>query len=199
MKISDPVSSVSTRTAVRPGPARGMTVVLATSLLLSGGCSGVQGFLFGRGASCGLCTRLPRIGGCLTDRCPAPVVPAAPVIAPPVYTAPPVVCPTPVQPAPVCQCVPAAPSVGCGCGTAAPIVSDPYLSGAPISNYQTLPSDPVVGGVVYPGGDNFVGSGSISGGPINSGSFGGGSRRVDYDGATILHEDPLPPGANLLP
>ncbi len=47
-------------------------VSVATLLLVSTGCSGMQSFLFGRGARCGLCNRVSTAGQALNPFAPAP-------------------------------------------------------------------------------------------------------------------------------
>lgn len=111
-------------------------IASACLLMFSTGCTGMSNFLFGRGARCGSCLSLPRLGGgklgsCLTrpgaSTCgpavapPAIYQPVASVATPPVCQTP--VCQTPVCQAPVCQAptydspaygVPSCPSCGTG-------------------------------------------------------------------------------------
>ena len=47
-------------------------LTVATLLTLTTGCSGMQSFLFGRGARCGLCNRLSTAGQALNPFAPAP-------------------------------------------------------------------------------------------------------------------------------
>ena len=190
-----------------------VVMILAATLLLSGasGCSGMKNFLFGRGAACGSCLSLPKLpglggrplgsclgggGGCLGggSTCGVPVAPpvtygAAPVVSAPVVSAP-------IYGGAVCGTCNAAPQTSCGCSSSysPPIASDPYLSSPPISGSipssgQIIHSDPVIG----PSYNSGVQYGMAS--PIYGGSDNFQSRTHDTDGARIISESPLPPGA----
>ena len=198
--------------------SRIVTVVMAAGLLASStGCSGMKNFLFGRGAACGLCSKLSLPKPCFGNMMP-PAATCPPVVAAPVYA------PAPAAPcvaAPAAPCVTApvasypatdtcgscyAPPADCGCGTAAATTVDPYLMPTTSLPTTSLPTTSLPttsypsGGVVYDqppivSGSDIIGSGSIisPGTGIPADNF--QSRRVDYDGAKILHEDPLPAGA----
>lgn len=189
--------------------SRIVTVVMAAGMLATTtGCSGMKNFLFGRGAACGLCSKLSLPKPCFGNMMPQAAATCPPVAAAPVYApapaAPCVAAPSaPCVSAPVatypttdtCSSCYAAPS-DCGCGAPTATTVDPYLmptTSLPTTSYQS-------GGVVYDqapivSSGDIIGSGSsVSPGMvIPSDNF--QSRRVDYDGAKILHEDPLPAGA----
>jgi hypothetical protein len=76
-----------------------------------------------------------------------------------------------IQSAPCTTCL-SAPEPVCGNDGYAPVATDPYLGGETVVPFQ--------GGATSVAPDQFQ------------------SRRVDYDGAKIIHESPLPPGAKLV-
>ncbi len=162
-----------------------MVVATATLLTTSTGCTPFKNFFFGRGAKCGLCNRMS-----------APFKRNEPVVAPPpCSTAPcgPAPCgPAPCNPTPYSQSAPyhqpayaqPAPSCGCypnPCGDQCSVGygSDPYATviGNGVSgNWEPRPT-------VVPEYQS------------NYGSYEDSGYKIDRDGARIIHEDPLPPGA----
>jgi len=151
-----------------------MTAALVTT---STGCGRMQNFLFGRGARCGLCNRMA----------PPPA---------PAMTQPP--CGNPGHPPGGCQCVD--PCQNSYQGTGTPSYGPSYR--APAGDCSTCDpySSPVVGSAVSPGVVEGYGSQWY---PAPTDSQGYRSNlpaydqgyKVDKDGARILHEEPLPPGA----
>lgn len=155
---------------------RSFTLVTLVMVMGSAtGCGGMRNFFFGRGARCGLCSRIGAVGTAINPLAPppnaAPVAPAAPgcgtprcglfnrnpapTYAPPVAQAP--QCPTSYAPAPY-----QAPCQG-GC------VGSGYASGGYVdSGYSVgMPSD--------------CGCGTSCGGDCGVSSYGG----VQYDGTVV--------------
>lgn len=181
-------------------------VTLMTIMVTSSGCGGMRNFLFGRGARCGLCSRIGAVGnalnplapppnaapnsgcGLLNGRAAAPTCQSAPVYAPQAGYAP-----MSVE-APCNQCIgsPVISGYGgdCGCQVDSgygPTI-DPYLQGG-VTYGQTYP----VEGGVY---SSDVIPGSSYGGVIQSDNF--QARKYDARGDEIISESPLPPGAQLI-
>lgn len=172
-------------------------VTAATLVLTTTGCSGIKNFLFGRGSRCGLCTKLTPPFGNLAPTCGTGTCPSggSASVAAPMF-----------QPAPVVS------SPSCGCGNA--IATSPE----PCTSCFSGPTEPVCGTdgfgsvsgdpYLYSDGSPVVSSPSVSnsipsqGGIIGGGVYNDGSssawqqRRVDYDGARILSEEPLPAGVS---
>lgn len=180
------------------------TVIAAVMLLsLSSGCSGMRNFLFGRGASCGLCSRIgsvlptPSFGN--TMQAPTPTCPSAPCGSAPIASPGGCGCNSYAGPGYVGDAY----SSACGCGNAYPYASgssDPYgglpidgsISGTPIypNAGYAAPIVPGAPGMGTPGmGTPMIGSG------IPSDGF--SQRQVDGQGNRILSVDPLPPGARV--
>ena len=152
-----------------------LVVMTIAVLSTSTGCGVFRNFLFGRGAKCGLCNRLKAPAQKLG---PA-AVPAAPTCNTPTYVQPQV-------PQAHCGCNPNP------CGQAA--TCDPYLS----QGYDcgAIGSGTVLGGTpIYGYGDNFQPRAYQSYMPAIEQGIVGQGYKVDKDGARIIHEDPLPPGA----
>lgn len=155
-------------------------VMIAAVVSTSTGCTPFRNFFFGRGARCGLCTRLS-----------APFRRQAPVTAPAQPT-----CnqPTCIQP----QYTPLA--AGCGCEPG--VVQTPGY-GQPGTVSSACPCDPYSGAV---GNGVILGNGQ----PAYGGTWYPSDReryraeymgypdmgyKIDNDGARIISEDPLPAGA----
>jgi hypothetical protein len=171
------------------------TVVTAATLVFASGCcTGMKNFMFGRGARCGLCSLAPKFGntgsGCFGGGClgcggqssAAPMVSAAPTCTCQEQN-------VSVQSAPCTTCL-SAPEPVCGNDGYMPMSADPYLGGAAVVPGSSYPVENVVpyqGGSINGGADTF-----------NSRSGLYNSRGVDYDGAKIISESPLPPGAKLV-
>ncbi len=150
-----------------------VTVVMIAALVsLSSGCAPFRNFFFGRGAECGLCDRVKAPFQRILPRSVAP---------------PPASCPQPTHAQP-----PHAPANPCGAGT----------------QYAPQPNAAAAGNC---GNDPYIGNGTY-GAPVVEGQpiYGGDWQqrynanypgayapgyRVDRDGAQIIHEEPLPPGA----
>ncbi|MEM8913947.1 MAG: hypothetical protein AAGC97_19475, partial [Planctomycetota bacterium] len=203
---------------LRDGPVEEMMMVnrkitfvtLAFLAMVSTGCTGGRSCLFGRGARCGLCSRVGAIGGAVNPfRRNNPAPPACNVpyasVAPPAYA--------PQAHAPACnQPVYGGPMVAgdCGCGPA----YGGYTMG--------MPAEPSCescqgGSTVYHGVDPYLGTSSygapvmgnemiLDGGYGTSGIMSDdfqprqyGARKVDAQGDVIVREDPLPPGARVMP
>lgn len=146
-----------------------LVVTTAAVLSTSTGCGVFRNFLFGRGARCGLCNRLS-----------APAQKAAPVAVP---AAPTCNTPTYVQPQPQAHC-------GCNNYTAAN-PCDPYLNQG--YGYGAVGSGAILSDTpIY--GDGFQPRSYPSYRPSIDQAHRQGYK-VDNDGARIIHEDPLPPGA----
>ncbi len=153
-------------------------IATATLLTLLSGCSGLRNRLFGRGARCGLCSRL---SGPTSASCgPAPCEPQQPCnqnAAPAPYT-------SAGQCGSCGQTYGAADGLayggGCGCNQSA---ADPYLS--TWSNGST----PYDGQIINYGvtGDGVV----VGNGTTYSDGF---VPRIDAQGNQILGEQPLPAG-----
>ena len=166
-------------------------LALLTILLATTGCGVTRSCLFGRGASCGLCNRVGAIGNALNplSNNTRPYNPA------PVSTAP--TCGTPACGTPTCGSTPYAVGMPADCGCQGTV--DPYLGGNvdPYLSSGYYPAETVVPGTqtILPGTTGY---------PIDSYGTGSSwqprvqSRRVDMHGDMILHEDPLPPGAQLV-
>jgi len=164
--------------------------LLLLATVCSTGCSGMRNFLFGRGARCGLCSRLGAAGQALNPLAPAPAptapcnaapyAPAAPyAVAPPCGAAGGAPAPT-VYGGPVCGSgmgggYAAAMPGGCGCQT------EGYPSGAAY-----------YGGTEYvsPGYETVVPGGMIQGDNFQSRNY--ETRRYDSQGDWIVQEDPMP-------
>lgn len=165
----------------------------ATLLCLSTGCGTVRNFFFGRGASCGLCsgspTCLPVPGNVPALRSQAPCnAPAEPTCAYPTQNA--CRCPDPV---PNCgTCVPSAGSYG---PTTLNYPYDPYGSVIGSSIDGTIIDGGIIGDpVIYGDGGNWQQRGTVTMPGVSSNYQ---SYKVDKDGMRIIHEDPLPPGAQV--
>ena len=147
-----------------------MVVVAATLVSTAGGCTPFRNFFFGRGAKCGLCTRIR-----------APFKRDVPVTAPPATGCNQPACSQPVYNQP--QYVPASP--GCGCNSSP--CQSPCSSG-----YGYDPYGEVIGNGV---GGNWVPAPTDSQGyRANYQGYPDSGYRYDNDGARIIQEDPLPPG-----
>lgn len=202
---------------------RNLTLVMLVLVTGSAtGCGGMRNFLFGRGASCGLCNRIGAAGNALNPLAPAPGMAAptagcgtpgrsgcglfnrnrAPAYAPPVAYAP------------TCN-------EGCGSGYvgghygdggyAVGMVGDCESCNTGISYgesyggyHEGVVTDPYLGSPSYGspvmGGEYPVG-GTYQGGVIQGDNFydrNYSSRKVDSQGDVIVSESPLPPGAQLL-
>ncbi len=154
-------------------------VMIAAFVSTSSGCAPFRNFFFGRGAQCGLC-----------DRVKAPfqrILPRS--VAPPAAG-----CQQPTYVQPRHAPAPCAPTNPCATGT-------PY--GPPTAGAAgTGCNDPYIGNGVY--GAPVVEGQPIYGGDwqqrYNANYYGGYSpgHRVDRDGAQIIHEEPLPPGAAIV-
>ncbi|MFK8112368.1 MAG: hypothetical protein AB8B91_09205 [Rubripirellula sp.] len=190
-------------------------VAVATLLSLSSGCCGMKNFLFGRGARCGLCNKLPSIprpqfGNVMQAPCgqtPYTAQPQTPQYAAPAYQAPQTGCGCNqyadqghISGETCGSCYGSAYSGNCGCGNGAvvdgyaPMASDPYLNGGVVNgeiiqNGGQIYGEQIIGGSMY---NNVVPNGV----PVQSDSF--NARKVDTDGNKILWEQPLPPGAKPL-
>ncbi|WP_233148497.1 hypothetical protein [Rhodopirellula sp. MGV] len=149
-------------------------IVLAVLVMTSAtGCTPFRDFFFGRGAQCGLCTKVA-----------APFRRTAPVAVAPAPT-----CGTPTYSQPVYGTpYAAAPANACGCG--------PAYAADPCGQYAAY--GPIDSGVI----GNGVAPGYYEGGPwyqrqyqSNYGYYGPPGYRVDKDGDRIIYEEPLPPGA----
>ncbi|TWU02575.1 hypothetical protein [Stieleria varia] len=161
-----------------------LTIVAASTLLcLTTGCGTVRNFLFGRGAGCGLCRSNASI---LPQPASVPVAPPACGLT---------------QPEPTCG-YPAQNTCGCQtpatCGTCSPS-SNSY--GPVSSGYAPDPYSGIIGSSVDGG---YIQGEVINGAPTYGGTEGWYERpgtstqqsyKVDRDGARIVSEDPLPPGA----
>ena len=146
-----------------------MIVMVATLVSTSGGCAPFRNFFFGRGAQCGLCTKLR-----------APFQRTAPVAA---------------APAPTCN-PPAYAQPQCGPAPGYAYNPNPCATGnayAPAANSGTCNScyggDPYIGNGVY-------GAPSSQGNWQQRSDYKG--YRIDNDGNQIIYEDPLPPGATVV-
>ena len=193
----------------------GTVVVAVTLLSLMTGCSGMKNFMFGRGARCGLCTK---VGSCLGTPCfgntmqaPAPQYASAPQYAPSPqpYAAPQCAAPAyqaPTCQAPVCGCETAPTYAGesCGCGASSaaygPAV-DPYNNGVVYGD--AISNAPSYGSPVYGSpmgeqrlGEQIIGERVIGNAPIQGDNW--QSRKFDTDGHKILWEEPIPSGAQSL-
>ncbi|TWT54628.1 hypothetical protein Pla22_22780 [Rubripirellula amarantea] len=173
---------------------RSWTVVAVITLLsLSSGCSGMKNFLFGRGARCGLCTKLatPFQGPCFgnTMAAPLPAAPTcqAPAYVPQPYAAPQQPCATPNYQAPTCGCqTPSTYDHGgyasgeCGCGVGSQSYDTGYYDHG---GYETgIVADPYMGGQSY--GSPSYGTpvyGGSSDGPISPGQIINGERVISAD------------------
>ncbi|KAA5540715.1 hypothetical protein FYK55_20210 [Roseiconus nitratireducens] len=166
---------------------RMMTVLMAALLVsASTGCTSMKNFLFGRGARCGLCNRvsLPT----------APFLPrAAP--APPTCNTPTYVQPNYGGPQTGCGCSPAPCNNSCNTGSGygpAPTNNcyrnDPYQGGV-CGSGTVMEGQPIYGENWQPAPTTPEGYRANYGDPYDTGY------KVDSDGARILHEEPLPPGA----
>ncbi|TWU60831.1 hypothetical protein Poly51_11120 [Rubripirellula tenax] len=192
-----------------------MTAV--TLIVISTGCGATRNFLFGRGAQCGLCTKLgsclpkPQFGNMMPAPCASGLCGSAPVAAP--AYAPAFQAPQGVATAPSCGCQSYAgtsypsdaySSGTCGCGNAydsyAPAVSDPYLSSGSVYDGGSIPYEgQVIGEPAYPPSSipmESYPSGAYPSAPVTS--EGWQARKIDTDGNKILWEEPLPSGAKAL-
>ena len=171
-----------------------ITVVMTAAVVATtSGCAPFRNFFFGRGAGCGLCNRLsmPGKGGCRKNT-PAP----APCYAP-VNTAPPACGNTPAYTQP-----PYAPAPGnCGCNSAPYVHSSGYAPEYSGAVCEGCNSDPYSGTVIGNGvsGDGFYQA------PLNEQGVRANypppydtGYRLDRDGARIIAEDPIPPGATII-
>jgi hypothetical protein len=175
----------------------GAVIAVATLVTLSTGCCGMKNFCFGRGARCGLCTKLsnvrPQFGNVLQAPCGQTP-----------YTQPQYAAPAYQDAAQgECECnqhaAPAYADSG-ACGTCygssygnsadnyGPVVADPYLNGEVIHGGGQVYGSPVEGSPVY----------GNPGSTIDDFNSRVNSRKVDADGNKILWEEPLPPGAKAL-
>lgn len=202
---------------------RSLTLVaLVTVLSSSSGCSGMKNFMFGRGASCGLCNRARAIGTAINPLAAAPTpAPAAPGCRLPGCglfgrnQTPGYAPPTAYAPAPMCA------------PTYAPSYNPSYAEGqggyAAPGYYDGECADPGYsaampgdcgcgtacggtcgsannGGGAYEGGvvDPYLGNGGYSGGNVMQGdgfqSRNYGARRFDDQGDRIISQDPMPSG-----
>ncbi|MEL6109732.1 MAG: hypothetical protein AAFU85_27290 [Planctomycetota bacterium] len=146
-----------------------LVVTTAAVLSTSTGCGVFRNFLFGRGARCGLCNRLSAPA---QQTAPA-AIPAAPTCNTPTY----------VQPQ--------QPQAHCGCNNYVPAnPCDPYLTQnhacGPVGSGAILGDAPIYGDGFQPRSQSSL---RPSVDPYAQGY------KVDNDGARIIHEDPLPPGA----
>lgn len=193
---------------------RNLSILTLTLLSLgSTGCSGMRGCLFGRGAGCGLCSRIGSVGQAINPFSSPGAAPRCGLTTPPVYAppayAPQVHAPTyqPQAYAPSAPCT--SPVYGGGyegtCGT-----DGAYAVGMPDSGCHSCENgfyggnvvDPYLHGPTY--GGNVIQDGSMYGQPTygqpNYGMPGDNfqARKVDADGNVIIREDPLPPGAQFV-
>jgi hypothetical protein len=165
-----------------------VTVVMIAALVsMSSGCAPFRNFFFGRGAQCGgFCDRVKAPFQRILPRSVAPP-PAG--CQQPTYVQPqhaPAPCaPAPCAPAPRAP-APRAPANPCATGT-------PYGP----STAATGCNDPYIGNGVY-------GAPVVEGQPIYGGDWqqrynaNYPGYKVDRDGAQIIHEEPLPPGAAIV-
>jgi len=175
--------------------------LLLLTTVCSTGCSGMRNFFFGRGARCGLCSRLGTAGQALnplapspTTRAPcgaAPYAPAAPYAAAPAYA-----------PAPTC---------GMGGGAPGPMAYGGNACGSGISGGYSvgMPADCGCGSESYPSGANYYGgsdyvtpgyetvvpNGVIEGDNFQNRAY--GARRYDSQGDWIVQEEQVPPGVRV--
>ncbi|MCC9601379.1 hypothetical protein LOC67_12560 [Stieleria sp. JC731] len=152
---------------------RPLMIVLAVLVTTSaGGCTPFRNFFFGRGAECGLCTR---VAAPFRRTVPVAVAPAptcnTPAYAQPVYAAP-------YNNA--CGCGPA---VADGCSPGGYAAYGPYDGG-------------VIGNGVAPGYYYNDGQWVPRQYQANYGYYTAPGYRVDEDGDRIIFEEPLPPGAS---
>lgn len=176
-----------------------LTVVAAMTLLaVTPGCGVLRQFWFGRGARCGSNAGLRGPLARLHDRKKQSYasIPTAPVCQQPVAVAP------ALAPQGDCGCPTTGPVYGsptymgeqaCGIESYGGVVNDPYLNGG-IVNGGVVDGGVINGGIVgeYPIGSPYPSSGWQPA-PLNSQGY--RTQRVDTDGAKILSEEPLPPGA----
>ncbi|WP_236624734.1 hypothetical protein [Rhodopirellula sp. SWK7] len=207
---------------------RSFTLVTLVMVMGSAtGCGGMRNFFFGRGARCGLCSRIGAVGtainplapppnaapaapGCGTPRCGLFGRNPAPTYAPPVAAAPMAPCQTPYQD--VCQggyvgngyvnngYVDGGYSVGMAgdCGCGSSCGGDCGVTQYGGVQYDGGVVDPYLGSGVYDGGYN---SGVIQGDgfqPRTHQSNRFDPGQFDSQGDRIISADPLPPGANIL-
>ncbi|MEO1614258.1 MAG: hypothetical protein AAFV88_00325 [Planctomycetota bacterium] len=149
-----------------------MVLLSMTVITTSSGCAPFRNFFFGRGAKCGLCTRIT-----------APFQKSAPLAAP---AAAPCQTPTYVQPLPQ-PCAPA-PQCGCGPGTyqgygpAVPGTTGSMYAPDPYMN-NVVPNQPIYGDSFVPRTLDYQSNYPSQG------------YKLDKNGDRIIYEEPLPPGA----
>lgn len=154
-------------------------VMIAALVSTSGGCAPFRNFFFGRGAQCGLCTKLRAPFQRVLP--PAVAAPAAPCQQPtyvqPQYAPAPSPCRTPDPCATAPAYAPAQATAGNCC-------NDPYVGngiyGAPVVDGQ-----PIYGDWQQRYNANYPG-------------YANPGYRVDRDGSRIIDEEPLPPGATIV-
>jgi len=170
-----------------PMNKRMMTVLMAGLLVTTvSGCGRMRNFLFGRGARCGLCNQVSLPPNPLLPR----AVPAAPQCNQPTYVQPQYGQPQ-AAPAPgPCSCSPAPCNNACGSGYAPNAYGTdsygPGVCGSGVGQGTVMPGQPIYGGEWTPR------EGYQSNYPVDPYDNG---YKIDKDGARILNEEPLPPGA----
>ncbi|MEM6470375.1 MAG: hypothetical protein AAF802_12535 [Planctomycetota bacterium] len=146
-----------------------MIVLSVTVLSISSGCAPFRNFFFGKGARCGLGSRISAPFQRTTPlaTAPAPCQAPAPVHVQPLHQ--------PCAPAPQCGCGPGVYQPTYGPATTGSLYADPYLGS-------------VNGQPIY---DDFYARPQESLRP----NYSDNGYKVDENGHRIIYEEPLPPGA----